>query len=539
MNLPTKSKTIVLEPGCSFAEMNATLTALGWRSAADTSVAPPIIPDEPEFASWSRADDDGDGEVARISYTFNPVVHLRVLVFYGSRAGGRSAEVEKALPTLDIAGLPELLRSAEPRQLLLGVFAARELKAIPVIELLEPLRNHYESAVARAAQKAYAELVELTLEIGAAHLRQEKRRHPDRSVLFPRLGDAPMRRQTLRWLIRDYKESNQHIDEVLRSALVDDDWEVRASAMLAAVRLGATAVGGDVKRMALPRTSREGPDETDRSILHELRKIALAHLADEPFEDADAASDERALLRRHLWRCMIGYPVERHDRIFLFINALTEPLEIEGEGPPALKYVEEADGLYRLEQTGIELCWVPPLPHWLGSDDPDLTVPNVIRRATPQEGFFITRRPLSVAQARSLGSSVIASDQHPTSDELYLCNQVEAARLCELLGRLEGAHIGLPEADQWEMAARGTDGRRYPWGNGFERDPKELSSPWGLEQTVGYQLQWTTTKKETNVGIVCGGETDLRCSFRHEVLLNDEASLFAVRLVVRPGSTVG
>ena len=322
--------TLVVQPQVTFAQLTAALARLGWQRGRDAMAAPPIIPGEPEFASWSRAGGGSDeDEGARISYTFNPVVNLRVLVFYGPRTEARRAEVENALPTLDTAALRELLQATEPREVLLGVFAARELKAISVLDLLEPLTNHHEFAVARAAQEAREALAVATLELGAEHLRQEKLQHPERSVLFPWLGDAPMRRETIRWLIRDYEKTNQHIDEVLRSALVDEDWEVRASAMLAAVRLGATAVGPEVGRMTLPSAGSEGLDETDRAILDTAHKIAVAHLAGKPFETA--AGDEQASMRRHLWNCMMGHSVEKHDRIFHFVNALTEPLEIEND----------------------------------------------------------------------------------------------------------------------------------------------------------------------------------------------------------------
>jgi hypothetical protein len=144
-----------------------------------------------------------------------------VLVFYGSLAHEQSREVGRALPTLGLPELRELLQSKDPRQLLLGIFAANELKAFTTLDLLEPLRNHQEAMVAHAAQKAHAEIAQVLLEAGAERLREEKQRYPDRSVLFPRLGDAHTRRQTLRWLIRDRKESNEHIEAVLRSGLVD------------------------------------------------------------------------------------------------------------------------------------------------------------------------------------------------------------------------------------------------------------------------------------------------------------------------------
>src|SRR5262249_13101398 len=135
--------TLIPQPAISFPQIDQTLSRLGWARAADTLAAPPIIPSEPEFASWSWPDGGS------ISYTFNPAVKLRILVFYGPRAGDQSAEVEGILPTLGFPELRELLQSRDARQLLLGIFAARELKAFAALDLLEPLRNHSETIVAR------------------------------------------------------------------------------------------------------------------------------------------------------------------------------------------------------------------------------------------------------------------------------------------------------------------------------------------------------------------------------------------------------
>ena len=512
--------TLVVQPQVTFSELGAELAQLGWSRGRGTLTAPPIIPGEPEFASWLT----GSGE-AQISYTFNPVVHLRVLVFYGNDVVSLREKVESVLPTLDSSDLRELLRSGEPRNVLLGILAARELKVTSVLDLLGPLTNHSEPVVARAAQDTLAELIQLSVETGLEHLRAEKQKHPERSVLFANLPDARLRRQTVRWLIRDRQESNQHIDEVLRSGLVDDDWEVRVSAMLAAVRLNANAVVEEVSRMTLPLSDREGPAEPDRSILKLAHRLALNHLAG---NSIGTENDEQ----RHLWACMSGRPAERYDRVFLLINALSEPLEVEGEDPLELAYIEECDAGWRLRQTEIEICWVPPLSHWLGSDDLDLTFPNPIRRVTLSAGFFIAQRPLTVSQAKSLGLGLRASSDQPR-DQAYLCDLLEAEQLCAALSRRESADITLPEPDEWEMAVRGTDGRRYPWGNGVEGDPQNLLSPWGLEQTVGCKSQWTEMRTDANMGIVCGTEKDLRCFSRHEVALSNPASLFVARPVVR------
>jgi len=41
----------------------------------------------------------------------------------------------------------------------------------------------------------------------------------------------------------------------------------------------------------------------------------------------------------------------------------------------------------------------------------------------------------------------------------------EAAEFCRWLGKKEGYAYRLPNEKEWEKAARGTDGRTYPWGD--------------------------------------------------------------------------
>jgi formylglycine-generating enzyme required for sulfatase activity len=81
----------------------------------------------------------------------------------------------------------------------------------------------------------------------------------------------------------------------------------------------------------------------------------------------------------------------------------------------------------------------------------------------------------------------------------------DALAYCEWLSRASGLHVTLPSEAEWEKAARGVDGRRYPWGNhppttalcNFEQATPvgeyspQGDSPYGCADMAGNVWEWT------------------------------------------------
>ena len=112
-------------------------------------------------------------------------------------------------------------------------------------------------------------------------------------------------------------------------------------------------------------------------------------------------------------------------------------------------------------------------------------------------------------------------EDHP----VVLVSHGDAQAYAAWLSAETGAAWRLPSESEWEKAARGTDGRRFPWGDEF--DPKRLnshdagpfdtlpvgrfpdgSSPFGLLDAAGQVFEWTATAAGKGRHIVKGGSWD-------------------------------
>jgi formylglycine-generating enzyme required for sulfatase activity len=88
----------------------------------------------------------------------------------------------------------------------------------------------------------------------------------------------------------------------------------------------------------------------------------------------------------------------------------------------------------------------------------------------------------------------------------------EAAAYCRWLGEATGRDFRLPTEAEWEKAARGSDGRIFPWGDRFDADRCNVraggldrtvpvgrfspagDSPYGCAEMVGNVSEWTLTR---------------------------------------------
>lgn len=178
--------------------------------------------------------------------------------------------------------------------------------------------------------------------------------------------------------------------------------------------------------------------------------------------------------------------------------------------------------------SGSGACIVPPVSRvpagsfLMGSDrDAD---PKAYRDETPQHEastieFCLAVYPVTVAEYDlAVRQGVIGAPpefkgvswerqlsrpDHPVTSISW----VEAVTYCTWLGQVTGTSCRLPTEAEWEKAARGPDGRIYPWGMEWDRDLAntpdgglgqtapvgfypDAASPYGIQDLVGNVWEW-------------------------------------------------
>lgn len=129
--------------------------------------------------------------------------------------------------------------------------------------------------------------------------------------------------------------------------------------------------------------------------------------------------------------------------------------------------VERSQFINYRNSLGGEMLFIPSGEFVMGSDAVD-AAPNEkpLTRVTLSR-FYLSRFLVTNADYEQFDPSHSrkrapgAGDRHPV---VYV-SSLEAMKFCQWLSGREHKKYRLPTEAEWEYAARGTDGRRYPWGD--------------------------------------------------------------------------
>src|SRR5262249_55594163 len=133
---------------------------------------------------------------------------------------------------------------------------------------------------------------------------------------------------------------------------------------------------------------------------------------------------------------------------------------------------------------GAELVFVPAGEFVMGSNG--FSEDNAPERVVTLDGFCIYRYPVTVAQYRHYCEENAYPMPHAfwqwaDNDPIVGVTWHEACAYCQW------ADTRLPTEAQWEKAARGVDGRIYPWGDYFDQrsDHRLVAKNMGKTSPVG------------------------------------------------------
>ena len=140
---------------------------------------------------------------------------------------------------------------------------------------------------------------------------------------------------------------------------------------------------------------------------------------------------------------------------------------------------------------------------------------------------------------------------------VVLVDHDDAQSYCRWWGKHRGGKGALPTEAQWEKAARGTDGRAFPWGDRFEPAlvnsaeaqrgtttaagfNAATASPYGVLDMAGNVFEWTLTRADggwiVKGGAFNAGAAAARAAARHARPAAQQHTAIGFRCALNPSS---
>lgn len=208
------------------------------------------------------------------------------------------------------------------------------------------------------------------------------------------------------------------------------------------------------------------------------------------------APDRRLVpgLEKSLGRCPLqSVPLERGSWLVLLRREgfpdVRRPVRIERG-----TRIEDRLPLYTAEQIGDGFIYVPQ-GEFIAGGDPRAAYGKAAQDRPRLEGFFISREEISCARYDAVMGRPPSHAGCLGEAPVQGVSWEEADTFCRRLSEADpAAEYRLPTCLEWEKAARGTDGRTFPWGDFFDweylRRPGLDVSPYGLVSMAAGVREW-------------------------------------------------
>jgi hypothetical protein len=279
-------------------------------------------------------------------------------------------------------------------------------------------------------------------------------------------------------------------------------------------------------------------------ILHGKRAANVNALVSAALDDLYGSN-----LAKRMFHWMGAKPnLAAQARCFGLLGAMLRDLQVLGYTPPDRRYAEVKNAVLAIFEPNLALS-IPLKTRLAAADalgqagDPRLRLPrDPDYWVKVNDEFAIGRYPVTVHEYK-----FFVDDGGPTppdwdNQSLHPNCPVVRVTWFDAKAYCDWAHVRLPTGAEWERAARGAEGREYPWGN-QEPDPRRANydetklgrvspvglfpqgcTPEGIADLAGNVLEWVDEWYDDSKGsrVVRGGAffdiaRALRAAFRYGV----------------------